>query len=84
VETGKPERGDIVVFKYPVNPEIDYIKRVVGMPGDTVRYSAGRFVQQVVGGAGAAKEGFAESFGQSMSKLAQMTPEQRDQFIEDT
>lgn len=45
---------------------------------------AGRFVQQVVGGAGAAKEGFAESFGQSMSKLAQMTPEQRDQFIEDT
>ncbi|WP_428773033.1 signal peptidase I [Vibrio sp.] len=40
VETGKPERGDIVVFKYPPQPNIDYIKRVVGMPGDTVRYSA--------------------------------------------
>ncbi len=39
VETGKPERGDIVVFKYPPNPSIDYIKRVVGMPGDTVRYT---------------------------------------------
>ncbi|MBD1555342.1 signal peptidase I [Vibrio sp. S9_S30] len=39
VEMGKPERGDIVVFKFPPNPGIDYIKRVVGLPGDVVRYS---------------------------------------------
>ncbi len=38
VEVGEPQRGDIVVFRYPKNPEIDYIKRVVGLPGDTVRY----------------------------------------------
>ena len=44
VETGKPERGDIVVFKYPPQPNIDYIKRVVGLPGDTVRYSADKQV----------------------------------------
>ncbi len=31
-----PERGDIVVFRYPLNPKRDFIKRVVGTPGDTI------------------------------------------------
>jgi signal peptidase I len=38
IEIGEPERGDIVVFRWPVNERLDYIKRVVGLPGDRVSY----------------------------------------------
>jgi len=38
VDNHNPERGDVVVFRYPVNPSIDYIKRVVAVPGDEVAY----------------------------------------------
>lgn len=38
VELGEPERGDVVVFRFPQNPSIDYIKRVVGVPGDMIDY----------------------------------------------
>ncbi|MFW1678435.1 signal peptidase I [Pontibacter sp. JAM-7] len=39
VDINTPERGDVVVFKYPKQPAVNYIKRVVGLPGDVVRYS---------------------------------------------
>ncbi len=38
MEIGKPDRGDIMVFRYPPDPSQNYIKRVIGLPGDTVRY----------------------------------------------
>ena len=38
IPLGSPERGDVVVFRYPVDPSIDFIKRVIGVPGDRVVY----------------------------------------------
>ena len=38
VELNSPQRGDVVVFRYPVNPTQDFIKRVVGLPGDVVSF----------------------------------------------
>jgi len=38
IDIGKPKRGDVVVFRYPLDPSTPFIKRVIGLPGDTVDY----------------------------------------------
>jgi signal peptidase I len=38
IEIDEPKRGDIVVFRFPKDPTVDYIKRVVGVPGDKITY----------------------------------------------
>ena len=40
IDVGEPQRGDVMVFRFPSEPTVNYIKRVVGLPGDHVRYSS--------------------------------------------
>src|SRR3990172_4224339 len=38
IEVGSPQRGDVIVFRYPNNPSVDYINRVIRLPGDQISY----------------------------------------------
>jgi signal peptidase I len=40
IPTGSPQRGDVIVFRLPPNPKINYIKRLIGLPGDRIRVDA--------------------------------------------
>ncbi|MGI9223751.1 MAG: signal peptidase I [Woeseiaceae bacterium] len=42
IETGEPRRGDVVVFRLPSDPSVNYIKRVIGLPGDEIVYERQR------------------------------------------
>ena len=54
----EPARGDVVVFKFPPNPSLDYIKRVIGLPGDSIQVHDGQLYHQRR--AGAARKGRAD------------------------
>jgi signal peptidase I len=44
VQLGEPQRGDVVVFHYPPDPAVNFIKRVVGLPGDRVRIESDQLI----------------------------------------
>ena len=65
VELNKPARGDIVVFRYPKDPTVDYIKRVIGLPGDKITYEDKKLM--VNGQAiGYKSQGFYQGIGQGV------------------
>jgi signal peptidase I len=41
IETGSPSRGDVVIFKFPKDTSVDFVKRVMGLPGETVEVREG-------------------------------------------
>ncbi|PLK59109.1 signal peptidase I, partial [Candidatus Palibaumannia cicadellinicola] len=63
IKMGNPKRGDVVVFKYPPNPSLDYIKRVIGLPGDLVCYDP--IVKRIT-----IQPGWAHNYHSSTSTLA--------------
>jgi len=69
IDNNEPRRGDVVVFRYPPQPSLDYIKRVVGLPGDEVAYLN---KQLVVNGQPVPREALPEFFdGDSMRYASQ-------------
>jgi len=56
IDLNEPQRGDVLVFRYPQDPSIDYIKRIVAVPGDKIEYRNkqlsvnGKLVQQKLNG----------------------------------
>ena len=64
IGAGVPKRGDIIVFRWPPNPSIDFIKRVVGVPGDRISYvdkelfiNGEKIPQELIGRTNAEDEG---------------------------
>lgn len=68
VEIGTPKRGDVIVFRLPSDPATNYIKRLVGLPGDTIRY-AGRKIYVNDQPVPIAPEGIYDGAGQPGSLL---------------
>ncbi len=68
----EPQRGDVMVFRYPPQPSLDYIKRVVGVPGDEVAYLN---KQLFINGEPVAKEPLPEFYDSGSMRYAQQFAE---------
>jgi signal peptidase I len=73
LELRQPERGDVIVFKYPIEPGTDYIKRVVGLPGDVIEV---RQHEVFINGKAAPRERLPEPCHYSEAQRAGGPPEE--------
>jgi signal peptidase I len=79
IPIGDPQRGDVMVFRYPSDPQVNYIKRVIGLPGDRIRYSStkrlyinDKLVAETLLGQEPASLGTAELFTEKLGKVEHM------------
>ncbi|MBF7731632.1 signal peptidase I [Pseudomonas sp. N040] len=79
IDVGDPQRGDVMVFRYPSDPNVNYIKRVVGLPGDRIRYSSskklyinGRLVAETLLGREPGSLGSVELYREKLGQVEHM------------
>lgn len=87
IEVGDPQRGDVMVFRYPSDPSVNYIKRVVGLPGDTVRYTSdkhlyvnGQLVAEQLVGVEPGTLGSAESYKEKLGEVEHMIRKEMSRY----
>lgn len=78
LNTGLPERGDVIVFRLPSDPSINYIKRVVGLPGDEIVYERHRLT---INGEEVALEAHPEATSQSPRFIEQLGDREHEILI---
>jgi signal peptidase I len=71
ISINEPQRGDVMVFRYPEDPSLDYIKRVIGLPGDTLQFKDGEVYVTPAGTDKPAKlsEGYLSAFNKGRTFL---------------
>ena len=90
VEFGDPKRGDVIVFRYPPEPSTDFIKRVVGLPGDSVELRHNQIfingqpmVRERVAGACHYKEGRSQEEGRDCELWVETLDSKTHQVYQD-